>query len=88
MPSHAILESHGYRLTTAQILYHLPDRPTLLQTYLWQEYDLLPRLPVLAGFLTYLQRSIEGRIHSVKVATAGLCQPIQLDFVDRGFVLH
>lgn len=88
MPPHATLQHQGYRLTTAEILYHLPDHPTLLQSYLWQEYDLLPRLPVLAGFLTYWQRSIEGRIHSVKVATAGLCQPIQLDFVDHEFVLH
>ena len=27
----------GYRLTTAEILYHLPDHPGLLQTYLWQQ---------------------------------------------------
>ena len=36
----------GYRLTTAEITYYLPDRPILLQTYLWQEYDLAPRFPV------------------------------------------
>ena len=25
----------GYGLTTAQILYRLPDHPSLLQTYVW-----------------------------------------------------
>ncbi|HBF29827.1 MAG TPA: aspartate-semialdehyde dehydrogenase, partial [Rhizobium sp.] len=28
----------GYGLTTAQILYRMPDHPTLLQTYLSQHY--------------------------------------------------
>ena len=26
------------RLTTAEILYHLPDHPELLQIYLWQDH--------------------------------------------------
>jgi len=30
----------GYGLATARILYHLPDHPRLLQTYIWQDYDL------------------------------------------------
>src|SRR5258708_27311679 len=30
----------GYGLTTAHILYRMPDHPALLQTYVWQDYDL------------------------------------------------
>jgi hypothetical protein len=30
----------GYGLTPAQILYRMPDHPSLLQTYVWQNYDL------------------------------------------------
>ena len=41
----------GYRLTTAEILYHMPDYPELLQTYTWQDLDLAPNYPVLAAFL-------------------------------------
>ena len=37
----------GYGLTTAHILYRLPDHPSLLQTYVWQDYDLCPKFPVL-----------------------------------------
>ena len=64
-----------YRLTTAEILYHMPDHPGLLQTYIWQELDVAPRYPVLARFLTFWQRELEGRLHSVRVASAGLIQP-------------
>ena len=32
----------GYGLTTANILYRRPDHPWLLQTYVWQDYDLCP----------------------------------------------
>ena len=33
----------GYGLTTANILYRRPDHPWLLQTYVWQDYDLCPQ---------------------------------------------
>jgi uncharacterized protein Usg len=36
------LQMEGYGLTTAEIHYHLPDYPRLLQLYVWQEYDLAP----------------------------------------------
>ena len=35
----------GYGLTTANILYRRPDHRWLLQTYIWQEYDLCPEFP-------------------------------------------
>ena len=62
----------GYCLTTAEILYHLPDHPRLLQTYIWQDYGLKPDFPVLRRFLDFWQRSIEGRLHSVRVGAAEL----------------
>jgi hypothetical protein len=34
------LQMQGYGLTTAEIHYHMPDHPGLLQLYVWQEYDL------------------------------------------------
>ena len=64
-----------YRLTTAEILYHMPDHPAVLQTYVWQELDLAPRFPVLTRFLAFWRRELEGRLHSVRVASAGLVTP-------------
>ena len=65
----------GYRLTTAEILYHLPDHPAVLQTYIWQELDIAPKFPVLGKFLAFWQRELEGRLHSVRVASVGLISP-------------
>jgi uncharacterized protein Usg len=62
------LQLKGYRLATAEILYRLPDHPALLQTYVWQDYDIAPRYPVLNRFLEFWTREIEGRLHSVRVA--------------------
>lgn len=58
----------GYRLATAEILYHLPDHPGLLQTFVWQDYDIAPDYPVLGRFLGFWSQKIEGRLHSVRVA--------------------
>lgn len=58
----------GCRLATAEILYHLPDHPRLLQTYVWQDYDVAPDYPVLVRFLDFWTSELEGRLHSVRVA--------------------
>ncbi len=62
------LQLQGYRLATAEILYRLPDHPGLLQSYVWQDYDIAPRYPVLNRFLEFWTRRIEGPLHSVRVA--------------------
>jgi uncharacterized protein Usg len=78
----------GYGLTTAQIHYHMPDHPGLLQLFVWQEYDIAPRFPVLIGFLDYWKREIEGRLHSVRVAHSRLIRPSEWRAVDGEFQLH
>lgn len=69
------LQLKDYRLTTAEILYHLPDHPTLLQSYVWQDLDLAPDFPVLHKFLDFWHRELDGKVHSVRVASAKLVQP-------------
>jgi uncharacterized protein Usg len=64
-----------YRLTTAEILYRLPDHPEILQTYVWQELDIAPRFPVLRKFLDFWHRELDGQVHSVRIASAGLGKP-------------
>ncbi len=78
----------GYRLTTAEILYHMPDHPDLLQSFIWQEFDLAPRFPILNGFLHFWQKNIDGRLHSVRVAARGLIAPTELKYADSEFTLH
>lgn len=64
------LQANAYRLTTAEILYHLPDHPDLLQSFVWQQLDLAPDFPVLRRFLDFWAHNIDGKLHSVKVAQA------------------
>ena len=63
-----------HRLTTAEILYHMPDHPGLLQRYVWQDYDTAPNYPVLRQFLDFWQRELDGKLHSVRVATLPVIQ--------------
>ena len=83
-----ILQLRDYRLTTAEILYHMPDHPKLLQAYLWQEYDLAPRFPVLHDFLAFWARELEGPLHSVTVAHSRLIKPAEFQAVDGIISLH
>jgi uncharacterized protein Usg len=69
------LQLKDYRLTTAEILYRLPDHPDLLQTYIWQDLDLAPQFPVLRKFLDFWHRELDGKVHSVRVASAKLVRP-------------
>ncbi len=68
----------GYRLATAEILYHLPDHPRLLQSYIWQDYDLAPRFPVLAKFLAFWTSRLDGRLHSVRLAGRRVISPAEI----------
>ncbi len=67
-----------YRLTTAEILYRLPDHPAVLQSYVWQDLDLAPQFPVLRKFLDFWEREIEGKLYEVRVASAGLIKPAEI----------
>ena len=79
---------HGYRLTTAEILYHRPDHPKLLQSYIWQEYDLVPRFPVLNKFLHFWESELDGKLHSVWVAATGIITPKELKYLGGEFTLQ
>jgi len=78
----------GYGLTTAHIYYRRPDHPWLLQSYIWQDYDLCPKFPELQRFLDFWQKKLEGPLHSVMVAHSRLIKPAELRAIDGIFRLH
>jgi len=82
------LQLKDYRLTTAEILYHLPDHPGLLQTFIWQELDLAPRFPALRRFLQFWTRELDGPLHSIRVATGGLIRPASMRHTPHMLRLH
>lgn len=77
-----------YRLTTAEILYHLPDHPVLLQSFVWQELDIAPKFPVLTKFLHFWEREIEGRLHSVRIASTQLIKPAECRYAQGELHIH
>ena len=81
------LQLRDYRLTTAEILYHLPDHPTLLQTYIWQALDLAPKFPELRKFLAFWEAKLDGKLHSVRVANSEIIKPAQVRAAHQ-FALH
>jgi len=78
----------GYGLTTAEILYRLPDHPALLQSYIWQEYDLFPEFPVLKKFLDFWNRTLHGPLFKVTVGHCRLIKPAELRALGGEFHLH
>ncbi len=68
----------GYGLTTAKILYRLPDHQSLLQTYVWQSYDIAPRFPKLHDFLDFWREKLDGPLHSVAIAHKRLITPAEV----------
>jgi uncharacterized protein Usg len=78
----------GYRLTTVEILYHLPDHPHLVQSFIWQQLDIAPRYPELQRFLAFWEKNIEGKLHSVNVAQASLIGAPRMRHAQVSFSLH
>lgn len=77
-----------YSLTTAEILYHMPDHPALLQSYVWQEYDLAPKFPGLKKFLGFWEARLDGKLHSVRVVSARLVTPAEYRAAAASYDLH
>lgn len=82
------LQLRDYRLTTAEIIYHLPDHPDLLQSFVWQHLDLAPDYPNLRRFLDFWRNNIDGKLHSVKVGQARLIGPARFRHIRASHLLH
>lgn len=77
-----------YRLTTAEIIYHLPDYPKLLQSFVWQEFDLAPKFPRVKKFITFWENELDGKIHSVKVMHADLITTHEFRMINGAIRIH
>ena len=82
------LQLSGYGLTTAHILYRLPDFESLLQTYVWQDYDLAPDFPQMHKFLDFWKEKLDGPLHSVRYAHRRLIGPSEWRQVSGEFTIH
>lgn len=78
----------GWRLTTAEITYHMPDYPTMLQIFVWQNLDLPPRFPGLLRFLEFWKYNIDGPLHSVRVGHIEILSPSKWRQLESAAIIH
>lgn len=78
----------GYRLTTAEIIYRMPDHHDLLQTYIWQALDISPEYPILQRFLDFWKQEIDGPLYAVKVTGTEILKPASARHVEHALTLH
>ncbi len=76
----------GFGLTTAEITYRLPDYLHVVQTFVWQEYDVWPLLPALRRFLCFWRDEIDGPLVAVRVAHCDLVGHRGLSRADAEFL--
>ena len=82
------LQAKGYRITTAEIIYRLPDHPALLQSFIWQKFDLAPDFPELRKFLEFWKENIEGKLHSVNVKQSSRPTANRFRHVKHAVTMH
>jgi uncharacterized protein Usg len=80
------LRLNGWRLATAEVLYYLPDHPSLLQSFIWQTLDLAPNYPRIHRFLNFWRHEIDAVIHSVQLATGETLAPANVR--NASVILH
>lgn len=76
------LRLKGWRLATAEVLYYMPDHPSLLQSFMWQTLDLAPSYPRIHRFLDFWRCEIDAVIHSVRLATGETLAPAKIQTAD------
>jgi uncharacterized protein Usg len=79
---------NDYRITTAEILYWMPDHKHVLQSFVWQNLDLAPRFPALTKFLDFWEHHLDGKVHRVRVANAQFVKPAEFRFASGLYALH
>lgn len=87
-PSETELMLKGYGLTTANMYYHMPDYPHVINTFTWQDYDLAPDHPRLFKFIEFWKDEIEGPLHSVQFTHRKMIAPGEWRNVVGEFTLH
>lgn len=87
-PSETEMMLKGYGLTTAELFYRMPDYTHVLNSYVWQEYDLAPDHRKLFQFVEFWQEQIEGPLHSVRFSHRKLIGPGEWRNVVGELTLH
>ena len=83
-----VADNGDYRLTTAEILYQTPGRPHLIQSFVWQDYDVAPEFPELTRFLKFWSCQFDVTLHSVSYASQDKPSPSKAHYVGYSLEVH
>ena len=79
---------NGYGLPPAEFIYRLPDFQSVLNAFVWQDYDLAPDHPRLFQFIEYRQEESEGPLHAVRFTHRKLVRAGEWRHVTGEFYLN
>jgi uncharacterized protein Usg len=78
----------GWSLTTAEIMYRMPDYRDIMQLFVWQDYDVAPKFPRLIKFLDFWSHNLDGPLETVRVAHNPITGPAELRLIGNEWRLH
>jgi len=78
----------GFGITTAEILYAMPDTPSWLQVFFWQFEDQYPTFPRLKRFINYWRTFIEVPIKQITICHQRLIKPAEVRMIGNEFTLQ
>ena len=76
------------KLITAEILYQTPGRPHVIQSFLWQDYDVGPSYPQLTRFLRFWSTRFDVTLHSVNFADRDELKRPEMHYVGYSLSVH
>ncbi len=74
-------------LVTMEVIYHMPDHPDILQSFLWQNEDIVPDYPKAKTFVEHWIENIEAKINRILLGHKQDTLPPEYLFADYEFNL-
>jgi uncharacterized protein Usg len=85
---HSKMLSDGPQMTSVEILYQTPGRPHLIQSFLWQDYDVAPEFPRLKRFLRFWAERFGVTVHSIHLIEQEETSPAEAHYMGYSLVVH
>ena len=74
-----------WTLATVQVIYYLPDYTDIVNEFVWQTEDQIPKFPRITAFLDYWDKNIDCAIKEAYIYDQG---HNELRMVDRRYKIN
>jgi uncharacterized protein Usg len=83
-----MMQTEDKRLVTCQVFYYMPMRKGLIQEFVFQDYDFIPKYPRMTRFLDFWRREIDAIIQEVILSEAESFSGRKFNKIDEIFKIH